>query len=128
VCRHYSSGVIVQASSAEPALSSQLLSKTDRAAAYFVGHMLGTRMQMAGITNCTYPFIPSDHPEAELTEFESNFLIALDETGICLEDEITEDSIWRQVKFTARDDDEIQTYTRGQTPTQIKNNMGSLCD
>ena len=46
---------------------------------------------MAGIVNCTYPFIPSDHPDADLNEFESNFLIALDEVGICLEDEITED-------------------------------------
>lgn len=46
------------ASSNEGAMSNQLLSNTDRIAAYFVGLVLGGRMHMAGITNCTYPFLP----------------------------------------------------------------------
>ena len=57
-----------------------------------------------------------------------NFLIGLEETGIALEDEIDETSIWNQVKFTEREDDELQPFSKGETPTQIKNNKGSLFD
>jgi ribosomal protein L18 len=58
VCRHHTEGTVVKSSSKETSISNQLLSNTDRIASYFVGKVLGTRMQMAGITNCTYPFIP----------------------------------------------------------------------
>merc|ERR1712228_134159 len=127
ICRHYSGHEIAMVRSDEPEMSKQLLSNTDQGATYFLGLILGSRMQMAGITNCIYPFLPSDHP-AELTDHESNFLIGLDETGIILEDELSETSIWNKVKFTERDENETQTYTRGQTPNQIKNNKGSMFD
>lgn len=65
---------------------------------------------------------------ATLTESEENFLIGIEETGIIIEDEPNENSIWNQVKSTDRKDNEIQSWTRGETPTQIKNNKGSMFD
>ena len=65
---------------------------------------------------------------ASLTESEENFLIGLEETGIILEDEPNENSIWNQVKSTERKDEEIQSWTKGETPTQIRDNKGSMFD
>ena len=57
-CIHKSGIVIIEATTKEEGISVQLGSKTDSVAFYAVGRALGIRMQMAGITNCSYPFLP----------------------------------------------------------------------
>ena len=44
-------------SSKEAGIEDQLVSTTDLIAAYAVGRVLGTRMQMMGIVNCTFPYM-----------------------------------------------------------------------
>lgn len=56
-CRHYNNDLIISVSSREPGLDAQLVSPTDMIAHYAVGRLLGVRMQMAGITNCTFPYL-----------------------------------------------------------------------
>lgn len=121
VCRHYRSGIIASASSEEAAISSQIVEKTDRIASYVVGRTLAARMLMAGITNASYPFIPHSQ-EDSITAEEDDFTIALEEMGIIFEEPFDENSRFRQIKFTERDDGELPSWTRGQTPSQIKNN------
>jgi len=78
-------------------------------------------MQMSGITNVSYPYIPHSQEES-ITPEEDDFTIALEEMGIIFEEPFDENSRFRQVKFTEREDGELPSWTRGQTPSQIKNN------
>ena len=55
--RHYNNDLIISVSSKEPGIMEQLVSPTDIIAHYAVGRLLGVRMQMAGITNCTFPYL-----------------------------------------------------------------------
>ena len=60
--------------------------------------------------------------EDSITAEEDDFTIALEEMGIIFEEPFDENSRFRQIKFTDRNDGELPSWTRGQTPSQIKNN------
>ena len=62
----------------------------------------------------------------EVYQSKLDFGAGVEEEGIHIEPELDEDSHWNQVEFTERTDDNLQTFTRGFTPSQIKNNKGSM--
>ena len=68
------------------------------------------------------------YSDEEREQFQSklDFGVGVEEEGIHIEQEIDENSFWNEVEFTQRNDDQIQTFTRGLTPSQIKNNKGSM--
>ena len=55
-----------------------------------------------------------------------DFAIGVEDEGIYIEEDLDEDSIWHQVEFTERKNSNIQTFTRGLTPDQIRINRGSM--
>ena len=59
-------------------------------------------------------------------ESQLDFVAGIEDEGITIESELDEDSEWHQVQFTERSDDQIQSFTRGLTPNQIKTNRGHM--
>jgi len=57
-CVHYTGKIILESSTKEDGIASQISSKQDAVAHYAVGRSLGIKMQMAGITNCSFPYLP----------------------------------------------------------------------
>ena len=57
-CIHYTGKIILESSTKEDGIASQISSKQDAVAHYAVGRSLGIKMQMAGITNCSFPYLP----------------------------------------------------------------------
>ena len=55
-----------------------------------------------------------------------DFAIGVEDEGIHIEEDLDEDSIWHQVEFTERKNSNVQTFTRGLTPDQIRINRGSM--
>ena len=57
-CIHYTGKIILESSTKEDGIASQISSRQDAVAHYAVGRSLGIKMQMAGITNCSFPYLP----------------------------------------------------------------------
>ena len=53
-----------------------------------------------------------------------DFMAGIEDEGIVVEADLDEDSEWHQVQFTERSDKEMQSFTRGLTPNQLRNNRG----
>ncbi|KAI6244119.1 hypothetical protein M3Y99_00082800 [Aphelenchoides fujianensis] len=80
---HHSDGVVLQASTREPGIQSQLHSTADTSAAMNLGRVLAQRCRAAGITNC----IPgTTAEEIERSKRKSAFFNALRENGVQLKE------------------------------------------
>lgn len=53
-------------------------------------------------------------------------MAGIEDEGIIVEADLDEDSEWHQVQFTERSDKEMQSFSRGLTPNQLRNNRGHL--
>ena len=73
-------------------------------------------------------FLRSGYLESDRLAQESqlDFVAGIEDEGITIESELDEDSEWHQVQFTERNDGELQSFTRGLTPSQIKTNRGHM--
>uniref|UniRef100_A0A914GY38 Large ribosomal subunit protein uL18m n=1 Tax=Globodera rostochiensis TaxID=31243 RepID=A0A914GY38_GLORO len=80
---HYEDGIVIEASTREKTVQSQLYSQTDVSAAYNIGRLLAHRCKMAGIEHCV-----SSLTEEELvgSKRREAFLRALEESGLVLEE------------------------------------------
>jgi len=76
---HYEEGTVLEATTREKSVRSQLYSCSDVNAAYNIGRLLARRCKMSGILNCT----PGDSPEEiEKSDKRKVFFAALKEGGI----------------------------------------------
>uniref|UniRef100_A0A183CEG7 Large ribosomal subunit protein uL18m n=1 Tax=Globodera pallida TaxID=36090 RepID=A0A183CEG7_GLOPA len=80
---HYEDGTVIEASTREKTVQSQLYSQTDVSAAYNIGRLLAHRCKMAGIEHCVSSLTEE---ELEGSKRREAFLRALEESGLVLEE------------------------------------------